>query len=171
MYALGHEFVPKGLTEIIDKRLGGVIGLDTRHCHPCGHRRHIEDISPTPLDHVFPKETAQFGDRYHMQIEHKLNATHRGLAIGVEEEHAGVIDKGINNEVIGLTISEELLRCVLLAEVSVLGDGLNAILLMQFSGDGCQFSLLVTNEQEVALVVTRQLGGVLQAYSGACAGY
>lgn len=73
--ALGIEFVPQRLGEIVDKGLGGIIGLDTRHSHPCGHRRHIEYIAPLArmsidalsgllggqlaLQHIFAKEAAE----------------------------------------------------------------------------------------------------------------
>ena len=41
MHIIRLELVPERFGEIIDERLGGIVGLNTRHRHPCGHATHI----------------------------------------------------------------------------------------------------------------------------------
>jgi hypothetical protein len=68
-----------------------------------------------------------------MQVEHELNALHRGLAIRVEEEHTRVVDEDIHHEVVVLAVLEQVLRCVLLGEVGIKRNSLYAILSCEVS--------------------------------------
>ena len=98
------------------------------------------------VDHLLAKETSEFGHRDHMQVEHKLNALHRSLAIRIEEEHTRVVDEDIHHEVVVLAILEQLLRCILLGEIGIKSSSLYAILSCEVSSHFLLFLLLVANQ-------------------------
>ena len=54
------------------------------------------------LTHVFGKESRQFSDRHHMQLEHQFDALDGGLAVRIEEEDSGVVDEDIHHIAVGL---------------------------------------------------------------------
>ena len=90
-----------------------------------------------------------------MQVEHEFNALHRSLAIRVEEEHTRVVDKDIHHEVVVLAVLEQLLRCILLGEVSIESNSLYAILSSEVSSHFLLFLLLVANQQKISMIIAR----------------
>ena len=95
--------------------------------------------------HILTKEAAEFSNRNHMQLQHEVNAFHARLAVGIEEKHPRIVDKHIHLQAVLLAIIEQVLRRGGQAEVSVVGNGLHAEIIVQLLCHLLQFGLLVAD--------------------------
>ena len=143
-HILRTELIPKRLGKIINKCFGGIVCLDSRHSHPCGHGRHIEDVSfhafmtadtlfgflfgQLAMQHIFAEETRHFGHRNHVQLQHEFDALHGCLAIRIEEEYSGVINENIDHTFLLPAPVVKSLRRIGQTEVCVAGYCLDIIL-------------------------------------------
>ena len=95
--------------------------------------------------HILTKEAAEFGNRNHMQLKHEINAPHACLAVRIEEKDARIVDKHIHLQAVLLAIIEQIFRRGRQAEVSVVGNGLHAEIIVQLLCHLLQFGLLVAD--------------------------
>ena len=142
------QLIPKGMREIIDEGLGGIVTLDARHRHPSGHRRHIEDITGAlvglgfdtgnelaaaigkelfldegiaPL-HTLAEEASEADGIEDMEFEHELNATRGGAGEVVEKENTRIIDEDIDLKTCLETVVMQLLGGRIGGEVLIDSD-------------------------------------------------
>ena len=106
-----------------------------------------------------------------MELQHQFDTLHRSVAILVKEEYARVIDEDIDDIAFRLAPIVQLLRRVGQAQVRKVRVRLHTILRGEISGYFLQFLLLVAYQQQVTVIVTRQLGRILQADTTTCARY
>ena len=98
-----------------------------------------------PIDHLFSKQSTQFGNGYHMQIEHQINTFGSGLAIRIEEENSRIVDQHIYHKPILLAVSKQQVRCFWLGQIGIMRYGIDAILVFEVLGYFCQFLFLIGN--------------------------
>ena len=106
-----------------------------------------------------------------MQLQHQFDAFDIGLAVLIEEEHAGVIDQHIDFQMLLMTPLVEVLGSIRQTQIRIMRYRLHAVLLRQVLGYLLEFLLLIRDQQQVGLIVACQLGGVLKSYTATCSCY